>query len=94
MLLQIGPVQRESSALFTNKLRDGRCIDVVTVEKRQQPTQRNLAEEAFDVSAIPRRYPSGTDHVRQSFTVYAVCERHIDACHQQPVGVGVRNREM
>lgn len=69
MLLQIGPVQREPRTLLANKLRDGRCIDVVTVEKCQHPAQRNFAEEAFNVSAILWRYSSCTDHLRQSFAV-------------------------
>jgi hypothetical protein len=83
MLLQIGSVQRETSPLLANKLRDGRSVDAVTVEKGQQPGQWNLAKEAFDVSAIPWRYPSGTDHVGQSFAIYPICERHVDAGHQQ-----------
>ena len=79
MLLQIGAVQRETAALLAHKLRNRRSVDVMTIEKGQQPAQWDLAEEPFDVSAIAWRYPTCTDHFGQAFAVYAIGERHIHA---------------
>ena len=44
MLLQIGAVQRETAALLAHKLRNRRSVDVMTIEKGQQPAQWDLAE--------------------------------------------------
>ncbi|HLH94242.1 MAG TPA: hypothetical protein VKW08_03910 [Xanthobacteraceae bacterium] len=94
MLLQIGAVQRETTALLAHKLRDRRSVDVMTIEKGQQPAQWDLAQESFDMSAIARRYPPCTDHFGQASTVYAIGERHIHAGHQQVVRVRLRNHAM